>query len=216
MQKPTNAGKRRNTVLLMSVAFSVALLIFRFIHTGTFFHVYLLWNLFLAWIPCHITWVMKGYDAHRWKLRLWAPVFLLWLLFLPNAPYIITDLYHLPEGSSHAPMWFDLILILSFAWNGLIFGFISIRQMLGLLAARYPNWPVQLFTFPLMLLCGWGVYIGRYLRWNSWDLIVSPLPLLRETGAMILFPWQYTHVWGFTFCMGLFMHILYTAKFGAR
>ncbi len=215
MQIASIAGNRRYA-LVLSVAFSVSLLLVRFIHTGTFQHVYLLWNLFLAWIPYHITLVMQGYDQHRWKLRLWLPVFLAWMAFLPNAPYIITDLYHLPEGAGRAPMWFDLILILSFAWNGLIFGFISIRQMQRMVLTRFPWVPAQPFIATVMLLCGWGVYIGRYLRWNSWDLLVSPLPLLRQTGAMIMFPWQYTHVWGFTICMGLFMHIIYTAKFGTR
>jgi len=196
----------------MSVAFSLLLLFSRFICTGSLQYAFLLWNLFLAWVPCHITLLMQAYGGVRWPLPVWWPVFGAWLVFLPNAPYILTDLYHLPEGG--APMWFDLILILSFAWNGLMLGFISIRQMQGMCADRFPQWPVQLFVLPVMLLCGWGVYIGRYLRWNSWDLLVAPVPLLRETGAMLLHPLQHAHAWGFTICLGLFMHIIYSLKRG--
>ncbi|GAA0528477.1 DUF1361 domain-containing protein [Chitinophaga japonensis] len=196
----------------MSVAFSLLLLLSRFIHTGSLQYAFLLWNLFLAWVPCHITLLMQSYGAVRWSLLVWWGAFGAWLVFLPNAPYILTDLYHLPEGG--APRWFDLILILSFAWNGLILGFISIRQMQVMCVERFPQWPVRLFVLPVMLLCGWGVYIGRYLRWNSWDLLVAPVPLLRETGAMLLHPLQYAHAWGFSICLGLFMHIIYNLKKG--
>ena len=213
MQLPTIAGNSRKA-LWVAVTFSIALLTFRCIHTGSWQYTFLLWNLFLAWVPYYVTWMMRRLDSSKWPLPVWIPVFGLWLLYLPNAPYILTDLYHLPEGG--APMWFDLILILSFAWNGLLLGFISIKQMQGMFINRFPKWPVQLFILPVMLLCGWGVYIGRYLRWNSWDLVVQPVPLLRETGAMVLHPMEYSHVWGFTVCMGLFMHILYHLKFATQ
>ncbi len=207
-------GANKLSALLISVAFSLSLLLARMLYTETIQYAFLLWNLFLAWVPFHITLLMEHYGAARWRLPVWIIAAGAWLLFLPNAPYILTDLYHLPEGG--APKWFDLILILSFAWNGLTLGFLSIRKMQEMFSARFPQWPVQLFIGPLMLLCGWGVYIGRYLRWNSWDLLTQPVPLLRETGAMLLFPLQYAHVWGFTICMGLFMHLLYSLKFAAR
>lgn len=205
---------KRRSALLVSVSFSIALLLVRVIQTGSLQYTFLLWNLFLAWVPFFISTLMERYGAARWRLPLWILAAGAWLLYLPNAPYILTDLYHLPEGG--APMWFDLILILSFAWNGLTLGFQSIRQMQDIFIARFPQCPVQLFITPVMLLCGWGVYIGRYLRWNSWDLILQPVPLLQQTSAMVLHPLQYSHVWGFTICMGLFMHLLYSLKFADR
>lgn len=203
------ANKR--SALLVSVSFSVSLLLVRIIHTGSVQYAFLLWNLFLAWVPLLITLLMQAYDAARWRLPLWTLAAAVWIIYLPNAPYILTDLYHLPEGG--APKWFDLILILSFAWNGLTMGFQSIRQMQDMVMARFPQWRVQLFVFPVMMLCGWGVYIGRYLRWNSWDLIVQPVPLLQQTSQMLLHPLEHSHAWGFTICMGLFMHLIYSLKF---
>jgi uncharacterized membrane protein len=201
----------KRNALLLSVAFSVVLLLARIIHTGSLQYAFLLWNLFLAWVPYQITVLMEAYTASRWRLPLWILAVAVWITYLPNAPYILTDLYHLPEGG--APKWFDLILILSFAWNGLTMGFQSIRQMQEMFIARFPGLPVQLFVFSVMMLCGWGVYIGRYLRWNSWDLIMQPVPLLRQTGQMVLYPLEHTQAWGFTLCMGLFMHLLYSLKF---
>lgn len=199
------------SALLISVSFSIAVLFVRIIHTGSLQYAFLLWNLFLAWVPFQITVLMEMYAASRWRLPLWILATLVWITYLPNAPYILTDLYHLPAGG--APMWFDLILILSFAWNGLTLGFQSIRQMQDIFIARFPKWPVQLYVVPVMLLCGWGIYIGRYLRWNSWDLILRPAPLLRQTGQMVLHPLEYSHVWGFTFSMGLFLYLLYSLRF---
>lgn len=210
MRSDVLVANKRNA-LLVSVSFSIALLLVRIIHTGSLQYTFLLWNLFLAAVPFLISSGMEAYGAARWRLPLWILGVVVWITYLPNAPYILTDLYHLPEGG--APMWFDLILILSFAWNGLTMGFQSIRQMQDMLLARFPRWPIQLYVFPVMMLCGWGIYIGRYLRWNSWDLIAQPVPLLQQTGQMVFHPLEHSHAWGFTLCMGLFIHLLYSLKF---
>src|SRR5882757_9753435 len=125
MRSATIIVSKRNA-LLVSVIFSLALLLLRFIQTGSLQYGFLVWNLFLAWVPFQMTLLMQTYKASKWPLPLWIVAALAWITYLPNAPYILTDLYHLPEGG--APMWFDLILILSFAWSGLILGFMSIRQ----------------------------------------------------------------------------------------
>lgn len=201
----------KRSALLVSVSFSIALLLVRIIHTGSQQYAFLLWNLFLAWVPFLISSLMETYAAARWRLPLWILAMLVWITYLPNAPYILTDLIHLPEGG--APMWFDLILILSFAWSGLIMGFQSIRQVQDIVLARFPRWPVQLYVFPVMMLCGWGIYIGRFLRWNSWDLIVQPVPLLQQTSRMLLHPLDYVQPWSFSVIMGLFLYLLYSVKF---
>jgi uncharacterized membrane protein len=154
MRSDVLVANKRNA-LLVSVSFSIALLLVRIIHTGSLQYTFLLWNLFLAWVPFLISSLMETYGAARWRLPLWILAVAVWITYLPNAPYILTDLYHLPEGG--APMWFDLILILSFAWNGLTMGFQSIRQMQDILLARFPRWPIQLYVFPVMMLCGWGI-----------------------------------------------------------
>ncbi|WP_298736600.1 DUF1361 domain-containing protein [uncultured Chitinophaga sp.] len=201
----------KRNALLVSVSFSIALLLVRIIQTGSQQYAFLLWNLFLAWVPFLISSLMTAYTAASWRLPLWIPAVALWITYLPNAPYILTDLVHLPEGG--APVWFDLILILSFAWSGLIMGFQSIRQMQDIVLARFPRWPVQLYVFPVMMLCGWGIYIGRFLRWNSWDLVVRPGPLLQQTSRMVLHPIEHLQPWSFSVIMGLFLYLLYSIKF---
>lgn len=210
MRSDVLVANKRNA-LLISVSFSIALLLVRIIQTGTQQYAFLLWNLFLAWVPCLISGLMERYAAARWRLPFLILAVAVWITYLPNAPYILTDLVHLPEGG--APMWFDLILILSFAWSGLIMGFQSIRQVQDIVLTRFPRWPIQLYIFPVMMLCGWGIYIGRFLRWNSWDLIVRPVPLLRQTSQMLLYPLDYIHPWSFSVIMGLFLYLLYSVKF---
>ena len=107
--------------LLLSSAFSCLLLFARMIVTGSIEYIFLPWNLFLAFVPYWITqWITTNISIieNKWKLLLACAI---WLLFMPNSFYIITDLFHLTHVDS-APKWFDLLLIFSFAWNGIIAG----------------------------------------------------------------------------------------------
>jgi uncharacterized membrane protein len=131
-----------------------------------------------------------------------------WLLFIPNSFYIITDLFHLIHVRS-APKWFDLLLIFSFAWNGIVCGLISLRrveQALSLLKGK--SFSIVL-VFAVMWLCAFGIYIGRFLRFNSWDIITDPFSLAGEIGDMIIHPYVYGYAWGMTLCYAAFMTLLY-------
>jgi uncharacterized membrane protein len=131
-----------------------------------------------------------------------------WLLFFPNAPYILTDLFHL-RIITQVPIWFDLILILSYAWTGLLFGFMSlwdIEQAMGTMIRK--QW-IPFISTGLLFLGSFGVYLGRYLRWNSWDIIRDPFGLLHDIGDRFIFPSDYAKTWGMTIFMGLFLNILY-------
>ena len=96
-----------------------------------------------------------------------------WLAFLPNAPYIVTDFIHL----RHAPSaWFayDAVLIGSFAAVGCLLGVVSIQIMQRVVcrhAGQFWSWA---FAVTVMGLSGIGIYMGRVLRWNSWDLVTRP------------------------------------------
>src|ERR1700712_2259917 len=104
----------------------------------------------------------------------WVTLSVVWLLFLPNAPYMLTDLYHLPEHND-APQWFDLIMLVSFVWNGLVWAYRSMRQMEEVWTERFPHYPRVYFTNTIIFLCGLGVFVGRYWRWNSWYVVTEPL-----------------------------------------
>ncbi len=131
--------------------------------------VFLGWNLVLAWVP----WVCSTWAAttqRRWVM--WAAG-AVWLVFLPNAPYVVTDFLHL-RPRSPIPLWYDTALIASFAWAGCLLALVSLRTMHGLVARRWGGRVGWVFVAAAAGLAGVGIYIGRFLRWNSWDLAVRP------------------------------------------
>jgi uncharacterized membrane protein len=148
---------------------------------------FLVWNLILAWIPLLLA--LGVYDAYRrGRSLLWlSPMLALWLLFLPNAPYIVTDFVHL-SASSRAPLWFDGVELSAFAWTGMLLGFVSLYLVHAVLRFRYGaplGWSAVLFV---LALSGVGVYLGRVKRWNSWDLLTQPGQRLAELHAHVADP----------------------------
>lgn len=133
-------------------------------------------NLLLAWIPLLAAlpvYALRKRNSHRWGLL--AGCALVWFFFYPNAPYLITDLVHL-KTREPVPRWFDLILMMSFAWNGLSLGYLSLYLMQEVIR----NWlgPVLAWQFAIVMLAlgSFGVFVGRFWRWNSWE-ILNPLGL---------------------------------------
>jgi len=133
---------------------------------------------------------------------------LMWLLFFPNAPYIITDLFHYEERLP-VPYWYDLVLVISAAWNGLILGMVSLMNVEKFLS-RYlkPLW-VRVCEIVSLLLCSYGVFIGRFLRFNSWDLITDPRILVYTSAHHVLLPQHYSKLWVFTLLFSVFLGIIY-------
>jgi uncharacterized membrane protein len=149
--------------------------------TGQFRQLYLLWNLFLAWMPLFFALTAVCLAHTRPQRRWWFfSAAAVWLLFFPNAPYILTDLVHLGPAT-HTRYWADLVLILLFALIGLVLGFLSLFLMQRLVARRH-GWPVGwVFVGIVAALSGFGIYAGRFFRWNSWDVIFSPFDLIADT-----------------------------------
>jgi len=184
------------------------LLAARIIATGSPAYLFLPWNLFLAFVPYFITgWLSSNVGIMENKLKLLL-VLAAWLLFIPNSFYIITDLFHLTRIES-APKWFDLLLIFSFAWNGIICGIISLRRVelvVGLQGLKKFSVPM---VFAVMWLSAFGIYIGRFLRFNSWDVITDPFSLAAEIMDMVFHPLQNGYAWGMTMGYSVFMTFLY-------
>lgn len=171
---------------------------------------WLVWNLFLAWLPA--LGAFAAYNLHHWPTRLrWLPILgfaFLWLLFLPNATYLITDIIHL-KPNSVVPLWYDLITLVAFAWTGSFLGLISlflmqelVRRMIG----RAASW---LFVVGVLMLNGFGVYFGRFLRWNSWDALFRPSSLVNELVDGLLHPMEHMQTLAFA---GLFT-LLFSAVY---
>ncbi|WP_396601768.1 DUF1361 domain-containing protein [Algibacter sp. R77976] len=170
--------------------------------TYSFFYLFLVWNLFLAAIPFAIT----TYLVSLPKLNKFALVFWFcgWLLFLPNAPYIITDLLHLKISTAHL-LWLDILVIVSFAFTGLMLFYLSIADMKKLLSHFIAKKYVNALITSTLFLSGFGVYLGRFLRYNSWELLSNPKYLLIDIFSIAIKPFANKEAWLFTILFGTFL-----------
>ena len=195
--------------MLVLVVFCFCFSVFRYIYSDTKTFLFLNWNLFLAFVPWALTSIAIIKPALR-KSKITIVILLgSWLLFFPNAPYILTDLFHLRLKGLSMPIWFDLTLILSFAWTGLLFGFLSLWDIETILSKSIKRRYITLISVALLFLGSFGVYIGRYLRWNSWDIITEPFNLIYDIGNRVFNPFEHPRTWGMTITMGVFLSIVY-------
>jgi uncharacterized membrane protein len=194
-------------VLALSVALSVLLVAGRVLLSGRWHFVFMLWNLFLALVPYGMS-TLLGLARGPLRARLLLPVGAVWLLFFPNAPYIITDLFHL-DARPGVPLWYDLALIMSCAWNGLMLAYASLSDMQLLVQRRLGFWAGWGFATVALLLSSFGMYLGRYLRFNSWDVMANPLELFYDIVNRLANPFDFPGTWGVTLIFGVFLLIGY-------
>jgi uncharacterized membrane protein len=195
-------------MLTLSMGFSIALVMARVTYTGMHTYLSLIWNLFLAWLPYMVsTWLQKRDLVYTNPLK-FVMVAFVWLLFIPNSFYIMTDLFHLGEHNN-VPNWFDLALIISFAWDGLLLGVLSVRQMEKMMQRFLPGIRELFFIYPIMWLNALGIYIGRYPRFNSWDILTNPIGLTAYILRMLWHPIQFKYAWGMVACFSIFMTLVY-------
>ncbi|MEK9200894.1 MAG: DUF1361 domain-containing protein, partial [Patescibacteria group bacterium] len=156
-------------------------ILLRTIFWGREYYDFLNWNLFLAWVPAVLALLVYRLDHSKIHHRLATPFFFfLWLIFYPNAPYVITDFKHLIPRPP-VPISYDFLLIFSYSLLAILLGYISlhlIHQTLGkYIKNKFILWPLITLHFPVI---AFGVYVGRYLRWYSWDIFTHPIGLLHE------------------------------------
>lgn len=197
-------------VLGLSSGLSVAIYLARVWYTESLVFFFLNWNLLLAWIPFGVAAVMQELARRR---VLSAPLLLLlfgvWLLFFPNAPYIISDLMHLAPRQG-VPLWYDAMLLFAYAWNGLLVGFASLWLVQAVVTARFGAWVGWVVALFSLLAAGFGVYLGRFQRWNSWDVLVDPIGLAREIIFGLTHPWAYPKAIVVTLLFASFLVIAYS------
>ncbi len=175
---------------------------FRVVYAGATGYVFLVWNLFLAWLPLLFADAVYLFEEQRNRARFWLFAFL-WLIFFPNAPYIVTDFIHLdPWATVGVPWWFDFLLISSFAIAGGMLGLCSLQTMSKITGRRFgPFWSWG-FMVVVSLLSGFGIYLGRYLRWNSWDVVLNPSELISDVGERISQPFLHPETWFISLLFG--------------
>ncbi|MBK6930515.1 MAG: DUF1361 domain-containing protein [Saprospirales bacterium] len=142
---------------------------------------FLVWNLLLAWIPYVVALQLERTQRRGVRLKAFWGWLVLWLLFLPNSPYIVTDFIHL-KYRPPVPVYFDMVLLFSFASTGLLLGLLSLYEIRIALRRLFPAWKTELLMLTAIGLSGFGVWLGRFQRWNSWDVLLNPGHVLRQVG----------------------------------
>jgi uncharacterized membrane protein len=172
--------------------------------THSFHFLFLIWNLLLAVIPFAITsYLVSVPNLNKIGFVL---SFGMWLLFLPNAPYIVTDLIHLRLNKGTF-LWLDVLLISSFAFNGLLLFYSSINDMKSHFK-HYLNKTVTNYTITIILfLSSFGVFLGRFLRYNSWEILSKPKYLFIDVLNIVLNPFTNKEAWLFTILFGTFLSV---------
>lgn len=195
-------------ILHLSLLFSVSIVLARVIYMGQSYFMFMLWNLFLAYIPFLLSSLFIDRPMLIDRKLLFIPLALLWLVFIPNTFYMITDLFHLNEP--HAmPLWFDTLLIVSFSWNGLLLGIISVQQMESVMRIFLGKHTAAIFLYPVFFLNALGIFIGRFLRYNSWDVITDPLGLVKDIVLLVLHPFHFVSAWGMVAGFSTFLLLCY-------
>ncbi len=173
--------------VLISSLLGVAFFVVRALWSDSLIHRFMMWNLFLAWIPYSCALFMAV--LHRRRAGAWQFILpsLVWLLFFPNAAYLVTDLYNLREFPP-VPYWYDIAFFITMAWTGLLLAVASlqiVQRMVKQSVGFVWSWIMVLVVVGLN---GVGIYLGRFLRWNSWDVVTDPLAVLQDAITPFLHP----------------------------
>lgn len=195
--------------LILSSILASGFFAFRVFYSGTSNYSNLLTNLFLAWLPYILS--VIAFSVYRLNRKRWVLILLLgvfWLVFFPNAPYMVTDFYHL-DARPPVPLWFDISLIAIFAFTGCFLAIASLRSIHLIIEGflgRFIGWVFALFSLGLGSL---GVYLGRFGRFNSWDILLNPKSVVKEIAYTILNPLDNLGFVGFTFMFSSILLVFY-------
>ncbi len=170
--------------------------------------IFLIWNLILAWIPYLLAIVSPIiYNKTKSKIFLFF-ILMIWLFFFPNAPYILTDFVHLKQRVQ-LPFWYDITLLTSFAGIGWMLGLLSLWEVEKTLKKIMNKQIATSFIYCTILLTGIGIWIGRYLRWNSWDIATRPQALIHDISQHLSNPLAHIDSLGISIAISGLLFISY-------
>lgn len=183
-------------LLALGIATAVTLVLFagRAFRNGTADYDYLVWNLFLAWLPLLFAlWLVRVLRVKLWSSWEALGASFLWLLFLPNSFYMISDFIHL-QNISTVDLLYDTVMFTSFVYVSLILGFSSLYLVHLELKKRFSLPETAGWIGLLLLLSSFAIYLGRDLRWNSWDVLTNPAGLLFDISDRLIHPAGYGQI----------------------
>jgi uncharacterized membrane protein len=196
------------TILAAASVFSVTVWRVRTEFSGSVNYGFLIWNLFLAWIPFIIAYFTYTAPINTKQIYIVIPLAaFFWLIFFPNAPYLLTDFQHLAGAWRDVPVWYDVMLLIWFAFTGLMLGMVSLFLMQEVIRREFGRWVGWGFVAIVSLLTSMGVYVGRFLRWNSWDIFKDLTDMAQYTVQSAQNPSLQSI--GFTSLFGAFFLFLY-------
>lgn len=200
--------------MILSSLLSVGLLAGRFYISRLWTYYFLLWNLILAWIPyiCSIL----AYALHLANPKQWLriiPIGLASIVFFPNAPYIVTDFLHLIPRFP-VPIWYDIGMLAAFSWAGILLGVYALRLLHCIIEDWMGKWVGWLFVVCIVNLSGIGIYMGRFLRWNSWDLVTKPKEIFWDIAVRVRYPFDNMQTYGVAFLFAALLLSCYIALAG--
>lgn len=210
-----NNTSQKNIIALGSllVLASILSIVLEKVHAwvnGSDYYANLVFNLGLAWIPLAAAVLAYLTRKNRITFYLVMPVCtLVWLIFFPNASYLLTDFQHLAFAEGNAPIWFDVILMIWFAWTGLLVGIASLYLMQKIFTDIFNPLMGWVFAISATVLSSIGVYLGRFLRWNSWDLLHDPIPIAKEMVMIMRHPISNLPTYVFTILFTLLFLFIY-------
>jgi uncharacterized membrane protein len=196
------------TLLNLACAVCIGLVAARVVYSESGRHLGLIWNLFLAWIPFILAYLAHAVSWRRLWLYLVIPfVAFLWLIFFPNAPYMLTDLQDLARTTSDAPLWYDVIIVVWCSWTAMMLGVVSLYLMQDIVVRLFGRVPGWMFVFIISALSSFGMYIGRFVRLNSWDILQNPAETAMNILGLVIDPSR--RLAAFTFLYTFFFLFVY-------
>jgi len=202
-------------LLVLASGACVALVLARLLHSQTNHYRFLIWNLALAWIPLALAAVAHTLATSRRRVAyvLLVPTAVAWLLFFPNAPYLLTDFLHITESHDNVPAWYDVMMITWFAWVGLLLGIASLLLMQQVATRAWGRTFSWVAVVAATVLGSVGIYLGRFLHWNSWDVLSSPFAMARRVWSNVTHPTADARAFAFTVSYALLFLFVYGAVY---
>jgi uncharacterized membrane protein len=195
--------------VLLANAVSGWLFIMRVLGTDNFRYWFLLWNLFLAWVPLAcVLGLLLRLRTRRLLERGNVALSVLWFLFLPNSFYLVSDLIHL-HFTGEVSVLFDAAMFMSFIINGWIAGYSSLLLMHRLLLQKVEAVKAHFVVLGVLVSCSFAIYLGRDLRWNSWDVVTNPAGILFDVSERLINPIAHPQAFTTTFTFSLLLGSTY-------
>jgi uncharacterized membrane protein len=195
--------------VILSNLFAIALVVNRVLFSESYRYLFLLWNILLAALPAILAvWLVRRIRKHGWLKPKQILLTFLWLAFLPNSFYLLTDFIHLRQ-TFEADILYDIVLLASFLINGLILGYISLVVLHRELIKRVSSIQAASLILLTLFLSSFAIYLGRFTRWNTWDLLLQPAGLLFDVSDRFVNPGAHPQTFSITLLLFVFLSVIY-------